>query len=250
MFFYMLLALALAGFGFACFRFGAERALCLPFWRSFGYGPRASFLRGVSKKTGVTLLDVTPARPPLRFIVVMGGVTIALQILAAKLGRTIGGEGAVLLLGNLMAAALVVTVWLPFARAQLHRRRTRIGVSPAGIRLAGGVFHPARDIGQVYVREAIDAPQNLMLLNERFATSIANMGRAVTRLLAARSWLVTFYHRDGGREDVLAGGLTRDCAEGLAEAIVEVLQTEAAPAAADEAAAPQPAAPREATDIE
>ena len=147
MFFYMLLALALAGFGFACFRFGAERALCLPFWRSFGYGPRASFLRGVSKKTGVTLLDVTPARPPLRFIVVMGGVTIALQILAAKLGRTIGGEGAVLLLGNLMAAALVVTVWLPFARADpppphAHRRVAR-GHPAGGRRVSPRARHRA-----------------------------------------------------------------------------------------------------------
>jgi hypothetical protein len=206
--FYILLPAALALFAFAVYRLGVERALALPFWRSFTYGTRASFLRGVSKKTGVTLFDVTPARPPVRFIAVMGGATIFLQIIGINLGRLIGGDGVTVLLGSIMAAALVITIWLPFVRAQIHRRRVRIGVTTAGIRLAGGVFHPAHDIGQVYVRAAIDAPQNLMLLHERFATGLTNLGRGVTRLLAARSFLVTFYHRDSGREDVLAGGLT------------------------------------------
>ncbi|MFN7113824.1 MAG: hypothetical protein ACK4PK_05635 [Alphaproteobacteria bacterium] len=248
--FYILLLAVLAIFAFAIYRLGLDRALALPFWRSFTYGTRASFLRGVSKKTGVTLFDVTPARPPVRFIGVMGGATVFLQIIGTNLGRLIGGEGVTMLLGSLMAAALVVTIWLPFVRAQIHRRRVRIGVSSAGIRLQGGVFHPAHDVGQVYVRAAIDAPQNLMLLHERFATGISNMGRGVTRLLAARSWLVTFYHRDSGREDVLAGGLTEACAEELAQAIIDVLQAEeSAPAAADDTPA-APAQQREATDIE
>ncbi len=248
MFFYILLGLFAAGLGFACYRFGVERALGLAIWRSFGYPVRASFLRGVSKKTGATLLDVTPARPPLRFIGVMGAATVFLQIVGFNLGRLIGGEGATMLLGSLMALALVVTIWLPFFRAQIHRKRVRIGVTPRGIRLAGGVFHPASDIGQVYVRAAIDAPQNLMLLNERFATSLANLGRGVTRLLAARSWLVTFYHRESGREDVLAGGLTQDCAEALAEAIVEVLQNETAALLEEDTPAATPR--REELDIE
>lgn len=248
MFFYILLALAAAALGFGCYRFGAERALALPMWRSFGYPVRATFLRGVSKKTNATLLDVTPARPPLRFIGVMGAATVFLQIVGINLGRILGGEGATMLLGSLMALGLVVTIWLPFFRAQVHRRRVRIGVTPQGIRLAGGVFHPADDIGQVYVRSAIDAPQNLMLLNERFATSLANLGRGVTRLLAARSWLVTFYHRGSGREDVLAGGLTQDCAEALAAAVIEVLQTEAA--SAEEEAAPKASMQRQELDIE
>lgn len=248
MFFYILLVLAAAALGFGCYRFGVERALALPMWRSFGYPVRATFLRGVSKKTNATLLDVTPARPPLRFIGVMGAATVFLQIVGINLGRILGGEGATMLLGSLMALGLVVTIWLPFFRAQVHRRRVRIGVTPQGIRLAGGVFHPADDIGQVYVRSAIDAPQNLMLLNERFATSLANLGRGVTRLLAARSWLVTFYHRGSGREDVLAGGLTQDCAEALAAAVIEVLQTEAA--SAEEDAAPKAAMQRQELDIE
>jgi len=68
--------------------------------------------------------------------------------------------------------------------------------------------------------------------------------------LAARSWLVTFYHRDSGREDVLAGGLTEACAEELAQAIIDVLQAEeSVPAAADDTPA-APAQQREATDIE
>lgn len=245
--FYILLVLLAAALALALYRLGPERALALPFWRSFSYGTRASFLRGVSTKTGVTLLDVTPARPPLRFIAVMGGATVFLQIVGVNLGRMIGGESATMLLGSLMAAALVVTIWLPFVRAQIHRRRIRIGVTNAGIRLAGGIFHPAHDIGQIYVRAAIDAPQNLMLLNERFATGIANLGRGVTRLLAARSWLVTFYHREGGREDVLAGGLTQDCAEALAQAIIEILQAET-PSAGE--AEKTRAAERETTDIE
>ena len=248
MFFYILLALLAAGLGFACYRFGAERALALPMWRSFSYPVRASFLRGVSKKTGATLLDVTPARPPLRFIAVMGAATVFLQIIGVNLGRLVGGEGVTMLLGSLMALALVVTIWLPFFRAQINRRRVRIGVTPQGIRLAGGVFHPSDDIGQVYVRAAIDAPQNLMLLNERFATSIANLGRGVTRLLAARSWLVTFHHRGSGREDVLAGGLTQDCAEALAAAVIEVLQDEKQPAA--EEVSMSAALARETLDIE
>lgn len=249
--FYALVLAALAVLAFAVYRLGAERALALPFWRSFTYAARASFLRGVSKKTGVTLFDVTPARPPVRFIAVMGAATVFLQIVGINLGRLIGGEGATMLLGSLMGAALVVTIWLPFVRAQIHRRRVRIGVTEAGIRLAGGVFHPAHDIGQIYVRAAIDAPQNLMLLHERFATGISNLGRGVTRLLAARSWLVTFYHRDSGREDVLAGGLTQSCAEELAQAIIEVLQSGGgADAAAAEDNAPAPAPQRETLDIE
>lgn len=245
--FYIFLLVVAALVALAVWRLGVERGLALPFWRSFGYAPRASFLRGVSKKTGVVLLDVTPARPALRFVFLIGAATVLLQIIGINLGRLIGGEGAIMLLGSLMAAGLVVTIWLPFIRAQIHRRRVRIAVTREGIRLAGGVFYPAHDIGQVYVRAAIDAPQNIMLLHERFATGIANMGRGVTRLLAARSWLVTFYHREGGREDVLAGGLTQDCAEALAGAIVEILQGEEASPAEDALPAAQM---REAMDIE
>ncbi|MDY0009311.1 MAG: hypothetical protein RBS08_06370 [Bdellovibrionales bacterium] len=243
---YILLLVVVLGIAAAVFFLGVERGLALPFWRSFGYAPRASFLRGVSKKTGVVLLDVTPARPALRFVFLMGAATVLLQIIGINLGRLIGGEGATMLLGSLMGAALVITIWLPFVRAQIHRRRVRIGVTRDGIRLAGGVFHPAHDIGQIYVRAAIDAPQNIMLLHERFATGIANMGRGVTRLLAARSWLVTFYHREGGREDVLAGGLTQECAEALAGAIVEILQGEEV--SAEDTAPPAPM--RETLDIE
>lgn len=231
---YFLLLLVAAGFGYGTWKYGWERACLLPFWRSLGYAPQSSFKSSTGKKTGMLLLDVTPARPSLRFIFLMGGVTIALQMVAMMIGRMIGGGFVVSLLGALMAAALVVTIWLPFVQAQRHRRPLRIGVNTSGIRCADKSY-AAGSIGQIYVRAAIDVPQNLPLLHERFAAIVTNIGRAVTRVLASRAWLVTFYYRGSGREEILAGGLTQENAEALAQTLIEALQREEPAAAAAEA---------------
>lgn len=235
---YFILLLAVAGFGYAAWKFGWERACLLPFWRSLGYAPRSSFKSSTGKKTGMVLLDVTPSRPPLRFIFLMGGVTLGLQMAAMMIGRMMGGGIVVTILGALMAAALVITIWLPFAQAQRHRRPLRIGVNPSGIRCADKSY-AAGSIGQIYVRAAIDVPQNIPLLHERFAAIVTNIGRAVTRVLASRAWLVTFYYRGSGREEILAGGLTQDNAESLAQTIIEALQKEET-AAVTEEAVPEP----------
>lgn len=236
---YFLLLLAAAGFGYAVWRYGAARACLLPFWRSLGYAPRSSFKTTTGKKTGMLLLDVNPARPPLRFIFLMGGVTLALQVVAMMVGRTLGGGFAVMLVGSLVAAALVITIWLPFIHAQRYRKPLRIGVNTSGIRAADKSY-AAGSIGQIYVRAAIDVPQNLPFLHERFAAIITNIGRGATRVLASRAWLVTFYYRGSGREEILAGGLTQDNAELLAQTLIEALQRDEKPAVPEEEA---PAAP-------
>ena len=230
---YFLLFLALAGFGYAVWRYGAARAFLLPFWRSLAYAPKSSFKSTTGKKTGMLLLDIMPARPPLRFIFLMGGVTLALQMVAMMLGRAVGGGFMVTLLGGLVAAALVITIWLPFAHAQKHRRLLRIGVSTAGTRCADKSY-AAGSIGQIYVRAAIDVPQNLPFLHERFGAIVTNIGRGATRVLASRAWLVSFYYRGSGREEILAGGLTQDSAELLAQTLVETLQRDDKPVVAEE----------------
>lgn len=247
---YFLLFLALAGFGYAVWRFGFERACLLPFWRSLGYAPQSSFKRTVGKKTGMLLLDIMPARPPLRFIFLMGGVTVALQIVAMLLGRMVGGGFMVTVIGAVVAAAVVVTIWLPFVHAQRHRKPIRIGVTSAGIRAADKSF-AAGSIGQIYVRAAIDVPQNLPFLHERFAAIVTNIGRGATRVLASRAWLVTFYYRGSGREEILAGGLTQENAENLAETLIEALQRDEKPVMSEEEA-PATSAPamRPTLDIE
>lgn len=237
---YFILLLAVAGFGYAVWRYGVQRACLLPFWRSLGYAPQSSFKSTTGKKTGMLLLDVMPARPPLRFIFLMGGVTLALQIVAMMAGRMLGGGFMVTLVGSLAAAALVITIWLPFVHAQKHRRPLRIGVNTGGIRCADKSY-AAGSIGQIYVRAAIDVPQNLPFLHERFAAIVTNIGRGATRVLASRAWLVTFYYRGSGREEILAGGLTQDNAEQLAQTLIEALQRDEKPvvsAEEDVAAAP------------
>ncbi|SDE73945.1 hypothetical protein SAMN05421538_11098 [Paracoccus isoporae] len=204
-------------------------AIAVPLWkfdglnvlRSWSNPAKASFTQTDDPATGAVLFTVTPARAarmPALPLFAIGGFLLFVAL--------IGTTG----IGGFIWAYLVAIVFIGVGCSFVlpgaaDRRPADISVSPGGIR-RDTIHLPLDAIADLRVTQGglvIDADP--LVAGPRGVSTAAMAGRHMGRRQSGRGFAVEIRAEGEGRYDVLAGGLTEDCAQALATDLVRALAT-------------------------
>jgi hypothetical protein len=214
--FSLLILLAAVAIGFY---FRGQLGL-LNLFATLGNSATARFQRRDDVQSGAEIFDVTPARSSLMFILVMGGASIGGTYFL--LSRESGFAN---LLGVVLALIAIPLFLYPLLTGARYRKSVRLTVAN-GVLSDGSRSYPVSGITEFAIRKTVkvnEEPVGTLVVGNAFNTIIVGkstttmIGRSLGQRQAARSYVISVRTRQSSDEGVLCGGLTKECAEALAQ---------------------------------
>ncbi|GAB4524293.1 MAG: hypothetical protein Kow00133_12480 [Amphiplicatus sp.] len=184
---------------------------------TLGNPARARF--AAREENGRTIFSTTPARTPWTSLVINGGMLLGAFLIFAAMAdfKAPGSVIAAIFLG-----LVGILLFMPVFKAGKTRKPAEIIVDANALSADGKTWR-SRDIADILIRNASNLKLPEIVANAPGQSTSGMMGRAAARRLVARSYVVAIRLRTGSDEEIIAGGLTLEAAEALAEDIVQLL---------------------------
>lgn len=181
---------------------------------------------------GSAIFEVTPAQPSMISMAVSVAGFLALSLIAGLILAAIMDSFLGIFLGLALAGVFYWLIeWRHFLTSQRYRKPVTIKVNSQGL-TKDGQLYAMKDIAELEIRASGKAPDNAQVVatgGSAVSSAVSNVGikagNAARRRQAERSFLLTIRTKQSSQTQVIAGGLTLDCAQSLMNDLTAALGT-------------------------